>query len=295
MIDDQRGQSFALALIALAVGSLLIVPFLNSVSTQVLASRKLSELLVEQYAADAALEDGIWSVVHGDLGPPALGAPGSTTGYSLGEAVNGITSSGSITRDRADLSGDGFESGDWSGGTGWRGDWVSSSNVGDNGDPQGIATDGSTVLVVDNQDQEAYTYDTSGAFLESFDLVAANGDPKGIATDGTSVWVLDRADGEVYRYDMSGAFHDSLSLIGDNADGEGITYVPPETVLSGPDTVASDDFESGDLDGGSGWVSSWQTSGTVDIKSNGSPHAGSWHMRLRKGDGTAYRDLDLAE
>ncbi|MCH7787402.1 MAG: hypothetical protein IIC22_07815, partial [Chloroflexi bacterium] len=58
-------------------------------------------------------------------------------------------------------------------------------------------------------------------------------------------------------------------------------------------TVAIDDFESGGFTGGTGWLADWQTSGSVDIVQNGDSQSGSWHMRLRAGDGIAYRDVDL--
>ena len=58
-------------------------------------------------------------------------------------------------------------------------------------------------------------------------------------------------------------------------------------------TAAIDDFESGGFTGGTGWLADWQTSGSVDIVQNGDSQSGSWHMRLRAGDGIAYRDVDL--
>lgn len=59
-------------------------------------------------------------------------------------------------------------------------------------------------------------------------------------------------------------------------------------------TIAADDFEGGNLSGGAGWLDAWQTSGSVDVVTVGSPQAGAWHMRLRSGNGVAYRDVDLA-
>ncbi len=44
--------------------------------------------------------------------------------------------------------------------------------------------------------------------------------------------------------------------------------------------TAQDDFESGDFDGGLGWLSNWSTSGTVEI-SDGEEPFGVWHLRGR--------------
>ena len=129
IVIDEKGQVLALALIALGVGALLLTPFLNSLSTNVLASRKYKASIVEQYAADAGIEDAIWNVTYGDFGSTVLSAPGDTTNYSLGEPVNGVTPSITITRGSGTLASDDFESGDFSGGNGWLYDWASSGDV----------------------------------------------------------------------------------------------------------------------------------------------------------------------
>jgi len=63
-INGQRGQALILVLIALAVGSLLITPTLNYVSTGLLETRVSERLLLEQYAADAAVEYSLWQLQH---------------------------------------------------------------------------------------------------------------------------------------------------------------------------------------------------------------------------------------
>ena len=94
IVKDGKGQVLPLALIALGVGALLITPFLESVSTNLLASRKYRESMVEQYAADAVIEDAIWRVSY----EAVVITPGSTLSYTLNESVNGITPSVSVTR-----------------------------------------------------------------------------------------------------------------------------------------------------------------------------------------------------
>lgn len=67
IMREEKGLALPLALMALAAGALLITPFLNSVSTGVLASGKYTTSIVEQYAADAGIEDAIWTVTHGGI------------------------------------------------------------------------------------------------------------------------------------------------------------------------------------------------------------------------------------
>ncbi|MEE8104605.1 MAG: PKD domain-containing protein [Planctomycetota bacterium] len=63
---------------------------------------------------------------------------------------------------------------------------------------------------------------------------------------------------------------------------------------SGPAlTVASDDFESGGFSGGSGWNTAWSAAGDASVRSNAGPHSGSYHVRMRKGNGTMSRSVDL--
>ena len=52
---------------------------------------------------------------------------------------------------------------------------------------------------------------------------------------------------------------------------------------------ADDDFESGGLVGGTGWLTDWQTTGSVDVVNFGSPRTDSLHLRLRAGDGGRRR------
>jgi len=62
--SGQRGQALILVLIALALGSLLITPTLGYVSTGLIGSRISEEQLLEQYAADAAIENALWQLQY---------------------------------------------------------------------------------------------------------------------------------------------------------------------------------------------------------------------------------------
>ncbi len=63
-MNNQRGQALILVLIALALGSWLITPTLNYVSTGLLETRLSKQQLLEQYAADAAVEYGLWQLQY---------------------------------------------------------------------------------------------------------------------------------------------------------------------------------------------------------------------------------------
>jgi len=61
-LSAQEGRALALTLIALAVGCLLIPPFLSYISTNLLASHATEEGMREQYAADAGVEYVAWKL-----------------------------------------------------------------------------------------------------------------------------------------------------------------------------------------------------------------------------------------
>lgn len=60
--NGQRGQALILVLIALALGSLLITPTIQYVSTGLNESHVSEEQLLEQYSADAAIEYTLWQL-----------------------------------------------------------------------------------------------------------------------------------------------------------------------------------------------------------------------------------------
>lgn len=67
-IDDSRGQVLPLALAALAIGTLLVSPFLVDASVNLLASRKIDASVKDYYSADAGVEWALWQL----KGNPAL-------------------------------------------------------------------------------------------------------------------------------------------------------------------------------------------------------------------------------
>lgn len=62
--NRQRGGALILVLIALSVGSLIIVPTLDYVYTGLKRVPISERLLMEQYSADAAIEYGLWQLAY---------------------------------------------------------------------------------------------------------------------------------------------------------------------------------------------------------------------------------------
>ncbi len=60
-----------------------------------------------------------------------------------------------------------------------------------------------------------------------------------------------------------------------------------------PPIIAYDDFESGGLSGGDGWLGAWTTVGDVSVLKQGAPQQGVYHLRMRRDDSNIERSVDL--
>jgi hypothetical protein len=96
MMSGQSGQALPLAIMALAIGSLLVAPFLGYASTDLIGSRFYSQAIAQQSACDAGIEHAIWSLSKGDLSEQFT-QPGDIVTYQLGETINGLTTSITVT------------------------------------------------------------------------------------------------------------------------------------------------------------------------------------------------------
>ena len=63
----EGGQALPLALVALAVGTLLVSPFLADVSANLLAGRRTDENIAGYYSAEAGIEWGLWRLKNNPL------------------------------------------------------------------------------------------------------------------------------------------------------------------------------------------------------------------------------------
>ncbi len=89
-MNSEKGQALPIAIMALALGTLVITPFLSHASSSLIGSGVHKQVIMEQDAADAGVEHAIWSLTSGDLAAQ-MPEPGDSVTYQLGEAVNGIT------------------------------------------------------------------------------------------------------------------------------------------------------------------------------------------------------------
>jgi len=68
------------------------------------------------------VEHAIWDLTYDDLADQ-LTSPGDSTSYQLSEAINGIAPDITVSLGWETIASDNFESGGWTGGTGWLADW----------------------------------------------------------------------------------------------------------------------------------------------------------------------------
>ena len=61
-----------------------------------------------------------------------------------------------------------------------------------------------------------------------------------------------------------------------------------------PIRLTWDDFESGGLSGGSGWLDDWDQTGNSDVVSSDGPYEGAFHVVVRGNSGYVERRLDLS-
>ena len=77
--SGESGQALPLALIAMALGALLVAPFLTNVSVNLLAARRDGVAVQDGYATDSGVEWGLWRL----LADPALTTSPSYTELPL--------------------------------------------------------------------------------------------------------------------------------------------------------------------------------------------------------------------
>jgi hypothetical protein len=96
MKGDEKGQALPLAILVLAIGSLVVAPFLGQASASLTGSRLYGRGLAELYAGDAGIEHAIWSLAYGGLAE-SFDGPGDQVTYQFPETVNGLTATVTIT------------------------------------------------------------------------------------------------------------------------------------------------------------------------------------------------------
>jgi hypothetical protein len=95
-VNGENGQALPLAILVLAIGSLVVAPFLGHAGATLTASRFYGQGMAEIYACDAGIEHAIWDLTRGGLADEFTG-PGDRVDYDLPETVNGLTVAVSVT------------------------------------------------------------------------------------------------------------------------------------------------------------------------------------------------------
>ena len=95
-MKSEKGQALPLAMLALTIGALVIAPFLGHAGSSLIGSRTYADVIASRNAADAGVEHAIWSLTRGTLAAQ-LPNPGDHITYQLGEALNGVNTSVTVT------------------------------------------------------------------------------------------------------------------------------------------------------------------------------------------------------
>ena len=96
MRNSEKGQVLPLALIAMAVGTLVITPFLNHASSSFICSRSYGQILSEQYSCDAGVEHAIWRLNYEPSFADSLTAENPTVDYPI--TINNMSGNVTVTR-----------------------------------------------------------------------------------------------------------------------------------------------------------------------------------------------------
>ena len=303
----------ALALIGLAVGTLLLIPFSRLASSKVFSSFAQADELAERHAAEAGVEDAIWRLTNGALASQ-LSSPADSEAYILNTPINDIEVSVSVTRDYTIIASDDLESGSWSGGTGWSTAWQveGSSTVTSGAYPH----DGSFhVQMSDDLGLVKRAVNLSGLhgvrlqFWDKARSFSATEQVRCMVSPDGEQWTTVQTwsngdDDNIYRfydidlspYAMTAEFW--IAFDTDLPDTESYFYIDaiklvrrfPNSTLGTP----SDTFESGNWRGGAGWTSDWAPSGRAWVTWLPWTHEGRYHMALMGPSGYAERSADLS-
>ena len=320
----ESGQALVLVIIVLVMVSIVTPPILRLGYAAQRSAQTKEASMQQRYTLDTGIEDAMYQIENdlGNLGaldfftpqlaqtpsmndstlsvqvekvwlPDDLGYPVPITAVSDKSAelkMIGIIGT-AVAADRSDD----FESGDFAGGLGWDAAWATmgSAGIGDSARANSgdyhlsfAAADGfaerETDLLGVTEEPRLQFYARAGAFTvgDSAKLL--------VSTDGL-VWdtVLTWSDGnDTDTYELIDV---DLSSYGNSTE----FWVAFDADLSGS-TAAQDDFESGDLAGGAGWIGSWDETGDITLRSDGRQHGGNWHLRLQDDQGYLERELDLS-
>ena len=85
-MKGEKGQALPLAMMALAIGMIIITPFLGHASASVIGSRTYGDSIKNNSACDAGIEHAIWALTRSTMSEQ-LQNPGDLVSYQIAEAI----------------------------------------------------------------------------------------------------------------------------------------------------------------------------------------------------------------
>jgi len=211
------------------------------------------------------------------------------------------------------MANDDFESGGWTGGSGWLADWYHTGNA-------SIVTTGSPyqgsyhLLLTSDNGYARRSVDLSGRYSASLQFQAKANSFEGggeayclISSDGNDwttihTWVNGDDDNTYHYFDidlssytLSNEFW--IAFEANMGDTNDYFYIDDLKVVNTFETIASaarDDFESGDWSGGSGWLADWYHTGNSSITNSGESYEEVYCLLLTSDNGYVRRSVDLS-
>jgi hypothetical protein len=219
----ESGQTLPAVLWVLAIGALLMSPFLTHVSTSLLAGKDLEGEQREQYAADSGVEFGVWKLLNDATFRSQVDAsPGTPVAVDPSITVNQLTTNITATA---------LSSGGSSG-------WESMAPGTSFGSGASLAHDGNDYIYAlgGNRTMDFWRYSISGNSWSTLaDVTGAVKTGASLAyTGGDYIYALHGDRKKLfYRYSISGDSWTSMADTPDSVkDGGALTYAGGDTLYA---------------------------------------------------------------
>lgn len=308
----ENGQAFPMALVVLAIGSLLVGSFLTAVNTNFLISNVYSDPVPDNYTADAGIEDAIWGLRYGTL----------NDAFSIN--LNTIASHD-------------FDDASWSGGTGWLNDWFYTGQVAMV--TSGLPYQGTHHLLIQHDNAyikravnlNGYTgvrlqFWAKAFNLEGNDIAYCYVSPDNSNWTSVKTWAAGDDD-NLYKFweiDLSSfamtsefwiafdsefnnqndfLYIDDLRIVRNQGELTVVYTLPnpvngttAEVTVITPapgGAIAAHNFNLEQWDGGIGWLGAWVHPGSITIVGDQSPAEGDRHVQIRGSNAEMIRAVNL--
>ena len=281
LLGGESGMILPMSMVMLLVGSIVVVPLLQTVSIGALIAGHASFAESEDFAGDAGAEDAIWNLLYDDLGS-SIPNENDYAWYVLGNQINGESIDITVTYQGTNAAWDDLETHTWWGGSGWAGDWSTTGGTWidmDDGPIQGThhleirSPGGSATRIVDLSGQPSDLRLQFWAMIDDFEVddnTELRFSPDGSQWDVAHIWD-DTAPDETYvffdidltPYTLSSQFHISyVAVTPEQGDGE--FYIDDLKIVGPPRYKIESDVGGKvttvvvSVDGGQASIISWK-------------------------------------